>query len=111
MCRAFKVYSKKMGFSIILTSQSFFERGKHATTIRLNTEVVVAFENYGNFSLNSQIASRLGFSMEYKYAKEVYDEKHGYILYNLSSSVPTRNFRLCTNLFRENGEFPVFYCR
>ena len=111
MCRAFKVFSKKIGFSIILTSQSFFERGKHATTIRLNTEVIVAFENYGNYSLNSQIANRLGFTSEYRYAKEVYDLKHGYILYNLSSYVPSRDFRLCTNLFRENGQYPVFYTR
>ena len=111
MCRAFKVYSKKIGFSMILTSQSFFERGRHATTIRLNIEIVVAFENYGNYAVNSQIASRLGFTNEYKHAREVYEQKHGYILFNLSSFVPSREFRVCSNLFRENGNYSVFYVR
>ena len=96
---------------MILTSQSFFERGRHATTIRLNIEVVVAFENYGNYAVNSQIARRLGFTSEYKSAREVYDQKHGYLLYNLSQFVPSRDFRVCSNLFRENGYFPVFYVK
>lgn len=111
MSRAFKVYSKKMNFSIILTSQSYFERGAHASTIRSNIEAVITFENYGRLSLNKQVAEQLGYLNEYKYGREVFNYRHGYLLYNLSPHVPSRHFRVCSNIFGENGELPVFFTR
>ena len=109
MSRAFKVYSKKMNFSIILTSQSYFEKGSHASTIRSNMEAVITFENYGRHSLNKQVADQLGYLVEYKYGREVFNYRHGYLLYNLSPHLPSRHFRVCSNIFGENGDLPTFY--
>ena len=43
----FKVYSKKCGYTVIITTQNYFENWRHARIIRSNCEIVVIFKNYG----------------------------------------------------------------
>ena len=47
IAKAFKVDRRHSNFSIILITQSFFERGKYAKVIRNNCEVFALFRNYG----------------------------------------------------------------
>ena len=43
----FKVYSKKIGYTVIITTQNYFENWRHSRIIRSNCEIVVIFKNYG----------------------------------------------------------------
>ena len=47
IAKAFKVDRRHQNFSIILITQSFYERGKYAKVIRNNCEIFVLFRNYG----------------------------------------------------------------
>ena len=125
---AFKVYSKKQGFSIIIVTQvryidtlglkinlflkNFFESGKYSQNIRQNSEIVVLFENYGNYSTNKSAAEKLGFGTQYAEAADyAYNRRYGYILINKSPALPNKKFRMCSNFFGENDHpFPIFFC-
>ena len=93
--------------------QNFFESGKYSQNIRQNSEVVVLFENYGNYSTNKSAAEKLGFGSQYAEAADyAYDRRYGYILINKSPSLPNKRFRMCTNIFGENDHpFPIFFCQ
>ena len=109
----FKVYSKKYRFSIAIVTQNFFEAGKYSQNIRQNSEVVCLFENYGNYLSNKIAVEKLGFGQLYQEAADyAYNHRYGYIMINKSPSLPSRKFRMCTNLFGEFSEHPftVFFC-
>lgn len=109
----FKVYSKKYRFSIAIVTQNFFEAGKYSQNIRQNSEIVCLFENYGNYLSNKSAVEKLGFGQLYQEAADyAYNHRYGYIMINKSPSLPSRKFRMCTNLFGEFSEHPftVFFC-
>jgi len=93
--------------------QNFFESGKFSQNIRQNSEVVVLFENYGNYSTNKSAAEKLGFGLQYAEAAEyAFNRRYGYILINKSPSLPNKRFRMCSNIFGENDHsYPIFFCQ
>ena len=108
--KAFKIYSKKRNFSIVLISQFFFDRGTYSSTIRNNIEYFTLFENHGNMSMNRMIAEKLGYIKRYKEAAQTaYDKRHGYVMISVSSKVPSSKLRVCCNFFAENNQYPSFF--
>lgn len=105
----FKVYSRKAGFSVFITSQYYFEGGREAVVIRGNCSHVLALENVVQPSY--RITSNPDINKMFKEAtKYAYRKPHGYVLVNLNSGVSDK-FRVCTNLFRENPDipYPLFF--
>ena len=108
--KAFKIYSKKRNFSIILVSQFFFDRGPYSSTIRNNIEYFTLFENHGNMSMNRMIAEKLGYMKRFKEAAHyAFNKRHGYVLISVSSKVYNSKLRVCCNFFGENDFYPSFF--
>jgi hypothetical protein len=59
--------------------QSLFEVGKHAKTIRNNTEIFILYRNYGDAKTNNRLTSQLELRDRFAQClKEINRSKHGY---------------------------------
>lgn len=114
VARAFKVYRRNKKFSLILISQNVYEKGKHAKTIRNNTEIFILFKNYGDREQNKILAKQLGMKKRYEQCMKDFsrttDDKHSYCILNASLHCEDDDLRCITGI---NNEFsniePPFY--
>ena len=110
IAQAFKCFARHGRYSIIIVSQSYFERGSHSIIIRNNLNAIALFESSSNLDVNTRVAKTLGYAKEFRSAKKVYSKyPYSYVLFNVHPRCP-RAFRVCTNLFCEHPPYyPMFY--
>ena len=102
----FKVYARKVKFSVYITSQFFFEKASESSVIRNNCDHFLLFENYSNQKINKSIVERLDLVRQYKEAAQyAYSKPYGYVLITLSRKI-SRSFAVCTNFFCEDPNLP-----
>lgn len=102
----FKVYARKVKFSVYITSQFFFEKASESSVIRNNCDHFLLFENYSNQKINKSIVERLDLVRQYKEAAQyAYAKPYGYVLITLSRQI-NRAFAVCTNFFCEDPKNP-----
>jgi len=103
---AFKVYRRNKRFSLILITQNVFEKGKHAKTIRNNTEIFILFKNYGDREQNKRLAKQLEMKKRYEQCLKDFsrtpDDKHSYCILNASLHCEDDDLRCMTGI---HGEF------
>ena len=100
----FKVYARKVKFSVYITSQFFFEKASESSVIRNNCDHFLLFENYSNQKINKSIVERLDLVKQYKEASNyAFSKPYGYVLITLSRKV-ARPFAVCSNFFCEDPE-------
>ena len=110
MVKAFKVFSRKMRFSIIVVSQCYFGGSDGGREIRNNVDVIVLFENHGDADLNNRIMRKLGYTKAYKQGSTVFTSRpHSYIVVNCSAKLPHPSMRVGSNFFAENHPYMEFY--
>jgi hypothetical protein len=105
----FKVYSRKSGFSIFITSQYYFEGGKQGVIMRNNSSHILALQNV--VQPNYTITKNPDLNRQFREATRfAYKRPYGYVVVIFRANVDDK-FRVCTNLFRENEEipFPIFF--
>lgn len=122
--KSFKVFSRKMGISIIIVSQRFFSGGEAGREIRNNwlvnrpddmililffSNVVTIFDNHGNRKMNKRILETLGYE---EFSRHILNDfrlnSRHYVVINLSAEIEN-DLRVCTNLFHEKYENVLFY--
>jgi len=114
VARAFKVDRRNQKFSLILITQNVFEKGKHAKTIRNNTEVFILFKNYGDREQNKRLAKQLGMKRRYEMCLKDFtrtdDDKHSYCILNAQLNCVDDDLRCITGIFGEFSNIkPAFY--
>ena len=72
--RAFKFDRRHNKFSIILITQSIYEKGNSCKSIRNNTEIFVLFRNFGDAKINKMLTSQL--ELKKRYLKCLADASH-----------------------------------
>ena len=108
--KAFKVFSRKMRFSLITMSQCYFGGSDGGREIRNNVDVVVLFENHGDADLNTRIMRRLGYIKPYRQAVSIFKSiPHSYLVVNCSAKLSHSYLRVASNLFSERHEYIEFY--
>ena len=110
IANTFKVFARHGRYSVIIVSQSYFERGPYSIVIRNNLNAIALFESSSNLDVNTRVAKTLGYSKEFKLAKKIYNKHpYSYVLFNVHPRCP-KAFRICTNLFSEHAPFyPMFH--
>ena len=77
--RAFKFDRRHNRFSIILITQSIYEKGNSCKSIRNNTEIFVLFRNFGDAKINKMLTSQLELKKRYLNCLEDASQvTHGY---------------------------------
>jgi DNA replication protein DnaC len=114
VARAFKVDRRNQKFSLVLITQNVFEKGKHAKTIRNNTEVFILFKNYGDREQNKRLAKQLGLKRRYETCLKDFtrtpDDKHSYCILNAQLNCPDDDLRCVTGIFCEFSNIqPAFH--
>ena len=108
--KAFKVFSRKMRFSLITISQSYFGGSDGGREIRNNVDVVVLFENHGDADLNTRIMRKLGYINAYRQAVSTLKSiPHSYLVVNCSAKISHAYLRVASNLFSESHQYIEFY--
>ena len=113
--KAFTVYRRKFGFSIILISQNVFEKGRKAKTIRSNTFSYVLFNNFGDQQQNHLLARQLMLEKRFKEFRadhfKTKHDSHSYVV--LNNSAKHEDLRVATNIFSESThlgiKLPILY--
>jgi hypothetical protein len=113
--KAFTVYRRKFGFSLILISQNVFEKGKKAKTIRSNTFTYVLFNNFGDQQQNHLLARQLMLEKRFKEFRadhfKTKHDAHSYVV--LNNTAKHEDLRVATNIFSESVhlgiKLPILY--
>ena len=111
--RAFKIDRRHNKFSIILITQSIYEKGNICKSIRNNTEIFVLFRNFGDAKINKTLTSQLELKKRYlKCLEDASTVKHGYCVINNSPFINNEHMRVQFNIFGEfpeMGPYPLMY--
>ena len=108
--KTFKVFSRKMRFSLIIISQCYFGGSDGGREIRNNVDVVVLFENHGDAELNTRIMRKLGYIKAYKEAlSTLKSNPYSYLVVNCSAKLSNSILRVSSNLFSERHQYIEFF--